>query len=123
LVFSLGGLAVGGGILIFYLMGALGAGDVKLMGSVGAFLGAENSDGINSTVFIGGLMALWKLVLNSSFGKIISRFRRFASDFTWKAHFASEAMNINPKGYHSVRSGYCHWNSHHTDTMKTEVDS
>lgn len=98
LVFSLKGLAVGGGaFLIFYLMGAIGAGDVKLMGSVGACLGAERIlTALMLTVFIGGLMALWKLVFNSSAGNIMSRFRRLASDFSWKAHFTAEAANINP---------------------------
>jgi prepilin peptidase CpaA len=41
-LFSLAGLAVGFGLLtIPYLMNGLGAGDVKLMGAVGSFLGAR----------------------------------------------------------------------------------
>lgn len=40
--FSLAGLAAGFGLLIlFYLMGGMGAGDVKLMAAVGAVLGAK----------------------------------------------------------------------------------
>jgi prepilin peptidase CpaA len=42
LAFSLAGLATGFGLLIlFYFMGGMGAGDVKLMAAVGAVLGAK----------------------------------------------------------------------------------
>lgn len=40
LLFGLGGLAVGLGIFLpFFLLGGMGAGDVKMMAAVGAFLG------------------------------------------------------------------------------------
>ncbi|MCK5507183.1 MAG: prepilin peptidase [Desulfobacterales bacterium] len=42
LIFSAGGLALGIAVLILpYLMGGMGAGDAKLMGAVGAILGAR----------------------------------------------------------------------------------
>jgi len=42
LLFSAGGLALGIAVLILpYLMGGMGAGDAKLMGAVGAILGAK----------------------------------------------------------------------------------
>ncbi len=44
LLFSAGGLAVGFALLILpYLLGVMGAGDVKLMGAVGAILGARGA--------------------------------------------------------------------------------
>ena len=42
LLFSAGGIGVGIGLLIIpYLMGGMGAGDAKLMGAIGGFLGAK----------------------------------------------------------------------------------
>jgi prepilin peptidase CpaA len=57
---SLVGLAVGFGIyLVLYLLHAMGAGDVKLMGAVGATVGWENWFAIFViTAIVGGVMAL-----------------------------------------------------------------
>ncbi len=42
LLFSAGGIAIGIALLIIpYLMGGMGAGDAKLMGAIGGFLGAK----------------------------------------------------------------------------------
>jgi prepilin peptidase CpaA len=60
LLFSIGGLGTGIGLLlIFYLMGGMGAGDVKLMGAVGAFLGAKGVFyAFLATSIVGGFFAL-----------------------------------------------------------------
>lgn len=57
---ALKGLALGMAVLLpIYLLRAMGAGDVKLMGVVGAFLGPEDLIGAVLATFIaGGLMAL-----------------------------------------------------------------
>jgi prepilin peptidase CpaA len=65
--FSLRGLAIGGGFfLVLYLIGGIGGGDVKLLGSVGAFVGGEKILVIIIlTVLIGGVMAIGKLGFSS----------------------------------------------------------
>ncbi len=59
----LGGLAVGGGCLFpLYLRGVLGAGDVKLMGLAGSFLGVKASlVSVLLTTLSGGGLALFYL--------------------------------------------------------------
>ena len=60
LSFGLAGLALGLGLMLpLYLMGAMGAGDVKLMAMVGAFLGAPAT--LQALLFVGitgGVVAL-----------------------------------------------------------------
>ncbi len=58
--FALGGLAVGlGGLLPLYLLRVMGAGDVKLMAMVGAFLGASATVGaLLATLVAGGVLAV-----------------------------------------------------------------
>lgn len=60
LLFSAKGLGVGLALfLLFYAMGGMGAGDVKLLAAVGSFIGAEGvfSAGI-MTMLLGGLYAV-----------------------------------------------------------------
>ena len=60
LYFSLGGIGSGIAVLLgFYLMGGMGAGDVKLMGAVGGFLGPKGVlAAFLFTALIGGIYAL-----------------------------------------------------------------
>ena len=60
LLFSAGGLALGIAVLILpYLMGGMGAGDAKLMGAVGAVLGARGVlIAFLFTAILGGVYAL-----------------------------------------------------------------
>ena len=65
LAYSLGGLAVGFIILIpFYIKGGMGAGDVKLMAAVGAFLGFKGALlAVGLTLFAGSIMGIFLLVI------------------------------------------------------------
>jgi len=65
LIFSAGGLALGIAVLILpYLMGGMGAGDAKLMGAVGAILGAKGVFiAFLFTAITGGVYALILLLI------------------------------------------------------------
>jgi len=76
LLFSLGGLGTGLGLLVtFYLMGGMGAGDVKLMGAVGAFLGARGVFyAFLATSIIGGLWAIITLAWSGDLKTTLKRY-------------------------------------------------
>ena len=89
LSYSLSGLAVGGGLLsVFYLMGGMGAGDVKLLAGVGALVGAERVFAVFVlTVIAGGVMAVGQIAINQSLKNIFSRIKSFVVAFSYKNHF------------------------------------
>jgi prepilin peptidase CpaA len=69
--FALKGLLLGFGVYFaLYLIRAMGAGDVKLMGAVGAIVGMENWFGIFIvTSILGGVMAIILAVAKKRLGK------------------------------------------------------
>lgn len=77
---SIEGFAVGLLLLFpFYLMRTLGAGDVKLMAAVGAFLGPQGVLGAVLATFIaGGLMALLLAARRKLFGPLIENLKLMA---------------------------------------------
>ena len=90
LFFSLGGLAIGIAIFfILYLMGGMGAGDVKLMGAVGAIIGSK---GILLTALfsaiVGGVYAL--IVLSFNFAYLKDLIRR--SSIAVKSYFLTKQI-------------------------------
>jgi prepilin peptidase CpaA len=74
-VFSAFGLAIGAGLLLIpYLMGGMGAGDVKLMGAVGALLGWQLAlTALLYTALAGGLIAVAAILRTSTFRSSFSR--------------------------------------------------
>jgi prepilin peptidase CpaA len=66
LLFGLAGLAVGIGIFLMpYLMGGMGAGDAKLMGAVGAVIGAKGVFYATlCTALVGGIYALVLILMH-----------------------------------------------------------
>jgi prepilin peptidase CpaA len=85
LLFALGGFALGFGLyFLFYLIHARGAGDVKLMGAIGALVGWKNWVAIFViTAIVGGIMAMILIVARSrvkktfwNIGFILNEMRR-----------------------------------------------
>jgi len=70
LAFSTAGLAVGMAVLmIFYLAGGMGAGDVKLMGAVGAALGPRAAfEAFLVTAIVGGIYSVCLIVVRRGQG-------------------------------------------------------
>ncbi len=73
-LFSLGGVFLGMALLvIFYAMGKMGAGDVKLMGAVGGILGpAGVFNAFLFTAIVGGLYAII-IVIRGRFADSVNR--------------------------------------------------
>jgi prepilin peptidase CpaA len=76
------GAAVGLGVFLpLYLLRAMGAGDVKLMAMVGAFVGLPNVLGATlGTVIVGGIMALAVSVATGAFGQLMRNLRSMGLD-------------------------------------------
>jgi prepilin peptidase CpaA len=73
----LGGVLVGLGLFLpLYLLRAMGAGDVKLLAMVGAFLGPTDTFRVAlATMIIGGVMAIVFVVLKGTVGRLAQNLR------------------------------------------------
>ncbi len=83
---SFQGLAVGLVAFIpLYLLRAMGAGDVKLMAMVGAYLGPASAFGAVLTVFIaGGVLAMAAAVRNNALPRLHENLRFIMADMSMK---------------------------------------
>lgn len=91
LLFSLAGLALGFGVMLVpYMVGAMGAGDVKLMMAAGAFLGVTTTfQAFLFTSFAGGLYAILMLARRKgALRRVFSAMRDTACLFLATKRFA-----------------------------------
>ena len=74
--FGLQGAGVGiGALLLFYALGGMGAGDVKLLGAVGAFLGPEGVfNTFLFTALLGGFYAVAVLAFTGELLQVLKRY-------------------------------------------------
>ena len=99
-LFSAGGLGLGIAILIVpYLMGGMGAGDAKLMGAVGAVVGAKGVFvAFLFTAIAGGVYALIVLLMNRQYSKgLIARHATTAKTLMFTGQFIPIPDNAEKK--------------------------
>jgi prepilin peptidase CpaA len=99
-LFSAGGLGLGIAILIVpYLMGGMGAGDAKLMGAVGAVVGAKGVFvAFLFTAIVGGVYAMIVLLMNRQYSKgLIARHATTARTFVFTGQFIPIPDNAEEK--------------------------
>lgn len=101
----LGGLLAGGAFLFFFLLNAMGAGDVKLMTAVGSFAGSSHALEIVLAVAIaGGVFAIIHSLLYRRLRVVLSNVIQIAS---YHATAGAEAHpNLNLSNPQSVRMPY-----------------
>lgn len=90
---SLKGLVVGlAAFMPLYMLRAMGAGDVKLMAMVGAFLGPASALGAVLTTFIaGGVLAIAAAIRNRAMPRLLENLRFMMADVTMKVMTGSGA--------------------------------
>lgn len=100
LLFSLKGFGVGLLLLIFpFMMGGMGAGDVKLLGVVGALMGtAFVLNGFVSMALWGGLMAMILLIGKRQFIKTIRRLLASAFLAIFKVNKLQDSVEASNSG-------------------------
>jgi len=86
-----GGLVFGGIFLLFYMVRAMGAGDVKLAAALGCVIGlSETPRVLMATAICGGIFALLRMIFS---GKILATIR---STFSVVWFHANRGVNTHP---------------------------
>ena len=93
---AFGGLAVGfGAMLTFYVVGIMGAGDVKLMAMAGAFLGPQQTlMAVLCTFIVGGVVALAFAIHRRRLGHMLANVKAAAQGMA-----VSSIVGIRPTGH------------------------
>jgi len=98
-LFVIGGVLVGFGLFFpLYLLRAMGAGDVKLLAMVGAFLGPADTFRVAlATMIVGGAMAILFVVVNGTIGLMARNLRSlFQVGFLDVLGGRSPDLQVNP---------------------------
>lgn len=75
-------LVGGGGLMVLYLLGACGAGDVKLMAMVGAFIGpSDAAAALLYTLAAGGVLSLLFMVMRRATAETMGNVRFLLTDW------------------------------------------
>ena len=96
LLTSIGGAAVGMSIFLpFYLLHGMSAGDVKLIGTVGAFLGPHNAMlAAGFSLVAGGILALVILLTRGGLGDLVKRYWSTLKCFVYTHKFVHPPPSI-----------------------------
>lgn len=103
LLTAAGGMLTGLGLLLpMYALGAMGAGDVKLLAMIGAFLGPQDIVGaMLASAVIGGVLALAVAIHQRHLGRVLANVRQLMMNGMLRAAsaggFASEAAQTTGK--------------------------
>jgi len=97
---SFGGLLVGFGMMVpLYVFKVMGAGDVKLMAMVGAFIGVHDTPyAVLSTFIVGGIAAIGFAIAKGAFARMVANIRYVVQNM-----LVSTAFGFKPDG--SMRVG------------------
>lgn len=99
LLLSLGGLLIGFGVFIaFYMLGGMGAGDVKLMAAIGSLLGPKDVLYVALyTAIAGGVYAILLMVARKSNRKALERCALMGKTLLFTGHCAYVPQGENEK--------------------------
>ncbi|MEW6380977.1 MAG: prepilin peptidase [bacterium] len=100
LLSSAAGVAIGLGLLIiFYLSGGMGAGDVKLMGAVGSLVGPKGVfSAFLGTALFGGVYAIVIAMLHGQVQNMIGRYGAMVKTFFYTRQIAYIPASRGEKG-------------------------